>query len=128
MSDVVVQTHRPEAVLQAAELKRAAVPGQGKALRRLGVGASQDRAETGTEGKRDPNIDGHRTSPSRSSVVTQFSQSRRPREFLPRFPFTSTTRLLENRGYNRKSGFFKPSSPTIARLASSIATQGTRSP
>ena len=46
----------------------------------------------------------HRTSPSRSSVVTQFSQSRRPRLFLARLPFTSTTRFDAKSRIEQKIG------------------------
>jgi hypothetical protein len=69
----------------------------------------------------------HRASPSRSSIVTQFSQGRRPEASFPCFPLTSTTRFGPFLGYRRKSGFFTPPSPEIARLASSTATHGTLS-
>ncbi len=49
MGDVIVETDRPESILEPSELVGTVVPRQGERLNRLGIDERQDRPESRTE-------------------------------------------------------------------------------
>ena len=91
MGHVVVETDAPESIPEALGTRRNHRPAEAETL---GKGSAYAK-QPGAPGSPGPNISCHRVRPSRSSVVTQFSQGRRPRAWsFPFFPFTSTTRFV----------------------------------
>ena len=109
VGDVIVQAHRPEAVFQTAKLEGPAVAGEREWLRLLGVNEGQDRPETGTEHP----LPAHQAVEivGRDPVFPVAP----PPGVLAALSLHLHHQVLANRGYSKKSGFFTPSSPKMAR-------------